>query len=70
MRSLAIIGLLVVAVGCGGKATTAERVATYGEAVKARLSPAFAAQGKRPRSFFQRGNPPGWLNATLRSKRN
>lgn len=45
MRSLAIIGLLVVAVGCGGKATTAERVATYGEAVKARLSPAFAAQG-------------------------
>jgi len=45
MRSLAIIGLLVVAVGCGGKATTAERVATHGEAVKARLSPAFAAQG-------------------------
>ena len=45
MRFLAIIGLLVVAVGCGGKTTTAERVATYGEAVKARLSPAFAAQG-------------------------
>ena len=45
MRFLAIIGLLVVAVGCGGKATTAERIATYGEAVKARLSPAFAAQG-------------------------
>ena len=45
MRFLAIIGLLVVAVGCGGKATTAERIATYGEAVKARLSPVFAAQG-------------------------
>lgn len=45
MRFLAIIGLLVVAVGCGGKATTAERIATYGEAVKARLSPTFAAQG-------------------------
>lgn len=70
MRSLAIIGLLVVAVGCGGKATTAERVATYGEAVKARLSPAFAAQGMGPRSLFQRGNPLGWPNATLRSKRN
>ena len=45
MRSLLFLCLLLVTVGCRGKSTTAERVATYGESVKARLSPAFAAQG-------------------------
>jgi murein L,D-transpeptidase YafK len=45
MRSLLFLCLLLGTVGCRGKSTTAERVATYGEAVQARLSPAFAAQG-------------------------
>jgi hypothetical protein len=45
MRPLILLSLLLATTGCGGKATTAERVATYGEAVKVRLAPAFAAQG-------------------------
>jgi len=45
MRSLLFLCLLLGTVGCRGKSTTAERVATYGEAVKARLAPACQAQG-------------------------
>jgi murein L,D-transpeptidase YafK len=45
MRPLLFLCLLLVTVGCRGKSTTAERVATYGEAVKARLAPACQAQG-------------------------
>mgnify|MGYP006271199543 CR=1 FL=1 len=45
MRLLLCLCLLVLSVGCRGKATTAERVATYGEAVKSRLAPACQAQG-------------------------
>lgn len=44
MRTLLLMALLCVA--CGGKAaTTADRVATYGAAVKGRLEPACKAQG-------------------------
>jgi hypothetical protein len=45
MRSLLFLCLLLGTIGCWGKSTTAERVATYGEAVKARLAPACQAQG-------------------------
>jgi hypothetical protein len=45
MRSLLFLCLLLFTVGCRGKATTAERVATYGEAVQSRLAPACQAQG-------------------------
>ena len=45
MRTLFCLSLLLFTVGCRGKATTAERVATYGEAVQARLAPACQAQG-------------------------
>jgi len=43
------LGLLLLpflfCVGCGGKPTTADRVATHGASVKERLAPACAAQG-------------------------
>lgn len=53
MRTLLCLGLAAIAMGCSGKATTAERVASYGEAVKSRLAPACQAQGVAypPRSF-------------------
>lgn len=46
MRNLALLLLpLLLCLGCGGKATTADRVAAYGASVKERLAPACAAQG-------------------------
>ena len=45
MRTLFCLGLLLFTIGCRGKATTAERVATYGEAVRSRLASACQAQG-------------------------
>ena len=45
MRPLLFLGLLLFTIGCRGKATTAERVATYGEAVRSRLASACQAQG-------------------------
>jgi len=44
MRALLTLTFLLC-LGCGGKASTAERVATYGAAVKERLAPLCAAQG-------------------------
>lgn len=40
-----ILAMAFLAPSLADAATTAERIATYGEAVKARLSPAFATQG-------------------------
>jgi len=44
MRTLLLMAILCVAYG-GKAATTAERIATFGEAVKGRLEPACKAQG-------------------------
>jgi murein L,D-transpeptidase YafK len=43
MRRFALALGLLLLVGCGGKRSVAERVATYGPIVKTRLAPAFAA---------------------------
>lgn len=44
MRALLTLTFLLC-LGCGGKASTEERVATYGAAVKERVAPLCAAQG-------------------------
>lgn len=44
-QSCLLLLALLVCIGCDGKPTTADRVATYAASVKARLEPACAAQG-------------------------